>query len=76
MSCPQMDGRRLEARQRGLDLMTTGSALVRPLCATLADATALSLIPALALIQIGKTIENAVDYSINNTARQLPPLVR
>ncbi len=44
--------------------------LVFPLVALL-DATMLTVAPLLLVVRIGKTLENAVDYSINNTARNL-----
>lgn len=37
----------------------------------LADAVAMVLIPALAVLRIGKTAENATDYSLNNTLRNM-----
>jgi AAA family ATP:ADP antiporter len=47
---------------------------VLPLIA-LADATAVAIIPALAVVRIGKIAENATDYSLNNTVRQMLWLV-
>lgn len=43
---------------------------VLPLIA-LADATAAALLPALFVVRIGKTAENATDYSLNNTLRNM-----
>jgi AAA family ATP:ADP antiporter len=43
---------------------------VFPLIA-LADATAVAFLPLLAILRIGKTAENAVDYSLNNTVRNM-----
>jgi AAA family ATP:ADP antiporter len=43
---------------------------VLPLIA-LADATAVAIVPALAILRIGKVAENATDYSLNNTLRQM-----
>jgi AAA family ATP:ADP antiporter len=37
----------------------------------LADATAIAIVPALAIIRVGKIAENATDYSINNTVRNM-----
>ena len=37
----------------------------------LLDAVALSLAPVLLTVRIGKTLENASDYSVNNTARNM-----
>jgi len=37
----------------------------------LLDATALAIVPALITVRIGKTLENASDYSVNNTARNM-----
>lgn len=48
--------------------------LVLPVIA-LADATAVALVPALLVITLGKTLENATDYSLNNTLRQMLWLV-
>lgn len=42
--------------------------LIFPAIALL-DGVAVALLPALAVIRIGKTAENAVDYSLNNTLR-------
>jgi AAA family ATP:ADP antiporter len=41
----------------------------------LADATAVALFPVLAILRIGKVAENATDYSLNNTLRQMLWLV-
>jgi AAA family ATP:ADP antiporter len=41
----------------------------------LADASAVALVPALAILRIGKIAENATDYSLNNTLRQMLWLV-
>lgn len=35
------------------------------------DATAVAIVPALAILRIGKIAENATDYSINNTVRNM-----
>jgi len=37
----------------------------------LADATAVALIPMLAILRVGKIAENATDYSLNNTVRNM-----
>ena len=37
----------------------------------LADAVAMVVVPALAVLRIGKTAENATDYSLNNTLRNM-----
>lgn len=37
----------------------------------LLDATAIAIVPALYILRIGKTAENATDYSINNTVRHM-----
>ncbi|HEY3494987.1 MAG TPA: Npt1/Npt2 family nucleotide transporter, partial [Polyangiaceae bacterium] len=37
----------------------------------LADATAIAFLPVLAVVRVGKVAENAVDYSLNNTLRQM-----
>ena len=37
----------------------------------LADAVAVAIIPALFILRIGKIAENATDYSLNNTLRQM-----
>jgi AAA family ATP:ADP antiporter len=44
--------------------------LVLP-CIALLDAAAVAIIPALFVLRIGKIAENATDYSINNTVRQM-----
>jgi len=44
--------------------------LIYPVIALL-DATLLAFFPLLILARIGKTLENAADYSINNTARNM-----
>lgn len=44
--------------------------MVLPVVA-LADATLMAIIPGLLVLRIGKTLENATDYSINNTARNM-----
>lgn len=36
-----------------------------------ADALAMAIVPALAILKIGKTAENATDYSLNNTLRNM-----
>jgi AAA family ATP:ADP antiporter len=38
---------------------------------TLGSSVAVAALPLLAVIRIGKTLENATDYSLNNTARQM-----
>jgi AAA family ATP:ADP antiporter len=38
---------------------------------SLGSALAVAVLPLLAVIRIGKTLENATDYSLNNTARQI-----
>jgi AAA family ATP:ADP antiporter len=38
---------------------------------TLVDGLAVFAMPALAVLRIGKTLENATDYSLNNTVRQM-----
>jgi len=43
---------------------------VLPLIA-LADASAVAFVPVLAVLRIGKVAENATDYSLNNTLRQM-----
>jgi AAA family ATP:ADP antiporter len=43
---------------------------VLPLIA-LADASAVAVLPVLAILRIGKVAENATDYSLNNTLRQM-----
>jgi AAA family ATP:ADP antiporter len=43
---------------------------VLPFVSLLSSVAALA-VPALAVVRIGKTLENASDYSLNNTARQL-----
>ncbi len=48
--------------------------LVLPIIA-LGDAVAVAAVPALLVITIGKTAENATDYSLNNTLRQMLWLV-
>ena len=44
--------------------------LVLP-CIALLDAAAVALLPVLFVLRIGKMAENAVDYSVNNTVRQI-----
>jgi len=41
----------------------------------LCDATAVAILPILAILRVGKIAENAVDYSLNNTLRQMLWLV-
>ena len=41
----------------------------------LTNALTVAILPALAVLRIGKTIENAADYSLNNTLRQMLWLV-
>lgn len=48
--------------------------LVFPLIA-FGDASAVAIAPSLAIITLGKTAENAADYSLNNTLRQMLWLV-
>ncbi len=43
---------------------------VLPVIALL-DATAVALVPVFLILQIGKTAENATDYSVNNTVRNM-----
>lgn len=43
---------------------------VMPVVALL-DAVGIALAPVLAFVRIGKTVENAVDYSVNNTVRNM-----
>lgn len=43
---------------------------IMPVIALL-DATATAILPVLAVLRIGKTAENATDYSINNTTRNM-----
>jgi ATP:ADP antiporter, AAA family len=38
---------------------------------TLLDGLAVFAVPALAVLTVGKTLENATDYSLNNTVRQM-----
>lgn len=47
---------------------------VLPLIA-LVDASAVAFVPLLAVLRVGKVAENAVDYSLNNTLRQMLWLV-
>lgn len=44
--------------------------LVLP-CIALLDAAAVAVLPVLFILRIGKIAENAVDYSVNNTVRQM-----
>ncbi len=44
--------------------------LVLP-CIALLDAAAVAVLPVLFVLRIGKMAENAVDYSVNNTVRQM-----
>ncbi len=44
--------------------------MILPVIALL-DATAIAILPALWVVRIGKTAENATDYSINNTVRNM-----
>ncbi|MFK7999717.1 MAG: NTP/NDP exchange transporter [Polyangiales bacterium] len=44
--------------------------LILPVIAFL-DATMMSVIPALVILRIGKTVENSLDYSLNNTLRNM-----
>lgn len=37
----------------------------------LASWSVIAILPVLAILRVGKTVENAVDYSVNNTVRQL-----
>lgn len=48
--------------------------LILPVIA-LGDAASVAIVPLLAVIAVGKTLENAVDYSLNNTLRQMLWLV-
>jgi AAA family ATP:ADP antiporter len=48
----------------------TGALLVLPLL-TLGSSVAVLAAPMLAVFRIGKTLENATDYSLNNTVRQM-----
>ncbi len=48
----------------------TGALLVLPLL-TLGSSVAVLAMPVLAVFRVGKTLENATDYSLNNTARQM-----
>jgi AAA family ATP:ADP antiporter len=48
----------------------TGALLVLPLL-TLGSSVAVLVAPLLAVFRIGKTLENATDYSLNNTVRQM-----
>jgi ATP:ADP antiporter, AAA family len=48
----------------------TGALLVLPLL-TLGSSMAVLAAPLLAVFRIGKTLENATDYSLNNTVRQM-----
>ena len=38
---------------------------------SLLDAAAIAIAPVFAIIRVGKTLENATDYSLNNTLRQM-----
>ncbi len=51
-----------------------GAFFVLPIIA-LADASAVAFVPLLAILRIGKIAENATDYSLNNTLRQMLWLV-
>lgn len=44
--------------------------LILPVVAFL-DASMMAVIPALAILRIGKTVENSLDYSLNNTLRNM-----
>jgi AAA family ATP:ADP antiporter len=44
--------------------------LILPVVALL-DASMMAVIPALAILRIGKTVENSLDYSLNNTLRNM-----
>jgi ATP:ADP antiporter, AAA family len=48
----------------------TGALLVLPLL-TLGSSVAVLFAPVLAVFRVGKTLENATDYSLNNTVRQM-----
>jgi AAA family ATP:ADP antiporter len=48
----------------------TGALLVLPLL-TLGSSVAVLMAPLLAVFRVGKTLENATDYSLNNTVRQM-----
>jgi ATP:ADP antiporter, AAA family len=48
----------------------TGALLVLPLL-TLGSSVAVIAAPMLAVFRVGKTLENATDYSLNNTVRQM-----
>jgi AAA family ATP:ADP antiporter len=48
-----------------------GAALLVLPIISLSSGVATLILPALIIVQIGKTLENATDYSLNNTARQM-----
>lgn len=47
-----------------------GAFLIFPVVALL-DATLITILPALAIVQYGKIVENSLDYSLNNTVRNM-----